>query len=157
MGTRNLIIVKYDDTVKVAQYGQWDGYPAGQGQQIVNFLKKTDLTEFKEKIKACRFMSQSKLEKMSGEQYEKLLTQQPQFSRDTGAGVLDMIMENKKKVFELKNALEFGFDNLFCEWLYIIDLDGHRLFVRHNLVDPFCITFDFDYLPESMDGINYIK
>lgn len=31
MGTRNLTAVYLDGQYKVAQYGQWDGYPEGQG------------------------------------------------------------------------------------------------------------------------------
>ena len=154
MGTRHLTMVKQDYEMKVAQYGQWDGYPKGVGQGIVDFLHKTDLNEFKEKIKACRFMPQEKLEKMTDEQYRKLLNEQPQFSRDTADKVLDMIMANKKKVFELKNAIDFGFDDLFCEWLYIIDLDKDRLFVRHNLLDPFCVVYDLGNLPENLDALN---
>lgn len=156
MGTRNLTIVKYNDQIKVAQYGQWDGYPKGVGQGIVDFLHKTDLNEFKEKIKACHFISQKKLEKMTAEQYGKLLNEHQQFSRDTADKVLDMIMENKKKVFELRNAIDFGFDDLFCEWLYIIDLDKDRLFVRHNLLDPFCVVYNLRNLPENLDALNMI-
>lgn len=156
MGTRNLIIVKYNNQIKVAQYGQWDGYPSGVGQGIVDFLYKTDLNEFKEKIKACQFMPREKLEKMTDEQYKKLLDEQPQFSRDTADEVLDMIMANKKKVFKLKNSINFGFDDIFCEWLYIIDLDKDRLFVRHNLLDPFYIVYNLGNLPENLDALNIL-
>ena len=38
MGTRHLIIVKSEGKTKVAQYGQWDGYPTGQGKDIAIFL-----------------------------------------------------------------------------------------------------------------------
>jgi hypothetical protein len=38
MGTRHLIKVIYNKETKVAQYGQWDGYPDGQGLTILNFL-----------------------------------------------------------------------------------------------------------------------
>ena len=40
MGTRNLTCVIKDGKYRVAQYGQWDGYPEGQGMNILNFLKK---------------------------------------------------------------------------------------------------------------------
>ena len=39
MGTRNLTAVFMDGEYKVAQYGQWDGYPSGQGVDILNILK----------------------------------------------------------------------------------------------------------------------
>jgi len=41
MGTRHLIFVWYKGKFHIAQYGQWDGYPEGQGIKIVRFLTKT--------------------------------------------------------------------------------------------------------------------
>jgi len=38
MGTRNLTMVISDGKTKIAQYGQWDGYPSGQGADILAFL-----------------------------------------------------------------------------------------------------------------------
>ena len=35
MGTRNLTIVYYDGDYRVAQYGQWDGYPEGAGIEVL--------------------------------------------------------------------------------------------------------------------------
>lgn len=45
MGTRNLTCVVKDGEYKVAQYCQWDGYPEGQGQTILNFLRGEPVTE----------------------------------------------------------------------------------------------------------------
>ena len=39
MGTRHLICAISDDEYRIAQYGQWDGYPEGQGAAILEFLK----------------------------------------------------------------------------------------------------------------------
>lgn len=38
MGTRNLTCVVVDGVYKVAQYGQFDGYPSGQGATALEFL-----------------------------------------------------------------------------------------------------------------------
>lgn len=38
MGTRHLICVFFQGKWVVAQYGQWDGYPEGQGVKIYRFL-----------------------------------------------------------------------------------------------------------------------
>lgn len=40
MGTRNLtMVIDRKGEIKVAQYGQWDGYPSGQGATILEFAK----------------------------------------------------------------------------------------------------------------------
>jgi hypothetical protein len=46
MGTRNATIVIKDNKTKVAQYGQWDGYPSGQGVTALNFLRQANLSQF---------------------------------------------------------------------------------------------------------------
>ena len=46
MGTRNATIVIKDNKTKVAQYGQWDGYPSGQGLTALNFLRQANLSQF---------------------------------------------------------------------------------------------------------------
>ena len=42
MGTRNLSICQYGGKLKVKQYGQWDGYPSGQGATILEFCQKKE-------------------------------------------------------------------------------------------------------------------
>ena len=38
MGTRHMIAVVNNGKYRVAQYGQWDGYPSGQGVGVLGFL-----------------------------------------------------------------------------------------------------------------------
>ncbi len=45
-GTRNLTCVVVGGEYKVAQYGQWDGYPSGQGLTALNFLRGMDREAF---------------------------------------------------------------------------------------------------------------
>ena len=40
MGTRNLVAVQIDGQYKIAQYGQWDGYPSGKGLEVLEFLRE---------------------------------------------------------------------------------------------------------------------
>jgi len=40
MGTRNLTCVVSGGKYIIAQYGQWDGYPSGQGVTALEFLRK---------------------------------------------------------------------------------------------------------------------
>lgn len=39
MGTRNLVAVQIDGQYKIAQYGQWGGYPEGKGVDALTFLR----------------------------------------------------------------------------------------------------------------------
>jgi hypothetical protein len=39
MGTRHLTIIKHEGQIKLANYGQWDGYPSGQGRNIIEYLR----------------------------------------------------------------------------------------------------------------------
>ena len=44
MGTRNLtMVINQEGETKVAQYGQWDGYPSGVGASVLSFLKNKEL------------------------------------------------------------------------------------------------------------------
>jgi len=57
MGTRHLLMVISKKQTKVAQYGQWDGYPSGQGVSILKFLFNVDLKEFQNRVDKLRFMN----------------------------------------------------------------------------------------------------
>ena len=50
MGTRNLTIVHSNGEYKVAQYGQWDGYPEGLGIQLLKYLKEINMLLFRGKL-----------------------------------------------------------------------------------------------------------
>lgn len=125
MGTRNLTAVIYKGEPCIAQYGQWDGYPQGQGYTILDFLLSADLSVFKDKIeKYVSFIDEKKdkkyLEKIDNtKDWDK---KYPYLSRDMGGKILDYVynLETKIKVF---NKYDFASDSLFCEYAYVIDLD----------------------------------
>lgn len=142
MGTRNLSIAVVDGEVKVAQYGQWDGYPSGNGLVVFNFVKEllrnNKVDEMKEKVRACRFVdSKNVSEKYEAlgidttsnwvtlEDAEKFKKAHPQLDRDMGAEIFSYIMEHGG--CELKNNISFAADSLFCEWAYLIDFDNEVL------------------------------
>lgn len=145
MGTRNLTMVISNGKTKVAQYGQWDGYPSGQGATILTFFKKANLKTFKEKIDTLpKWVTEKQLTKMwadvghdtktsggwvSCEIADKFKANNPQLDRDMAAEVLEFIYNADKPVL-LKDDSEFIKDGLFCEWAYIIDLDKNTLEVR---------------------------
>lgn len=104
MGTRNLTAVYLDGQYKVAQYGQWDGYPEGQGITVLTFLRdKMDLELFKEALRNSSYIPSEELTALwkqygadenglvTMEDSDRMMEDHPEFSRNTGAGILEMV------------------------------------------------------------------
>lgn len=137
MGTRNLTFVQVGGKYKVAQYCQWDGYPSGQGLTILKFLhglSRERMAELKEKCRKAKKVSAKWLEKewtkfgakngMATMEVSKAFAEaHPEFSRDTGPGVLHLLLERAPGM-ELDLDDNFVGDSLFCEWAYVIDFDA---------------------------------
>lgn len=135
MGTRHLIAVVKDNEYKVAQYGQWDGYPEGQGVKVLNFLKENNIDKFKNQVEKCKLIEDYNFFKklyeelninpqngfITNEEAHRFKNKYPQLNRDMGSNILDYIMNHNDIV--LKNDIDFVKDSLFCEWAYVIDLD----------------------------------
>ena len=136
MGTRHLTCVVKDGEYKVAQYGQWDGYPEGQGKTVLNFLKNEMNRElFENKISKVSFITSEENQArwveagaepnsqwVSMDVSDKHKKMYPENSRDTGAEILSLI-QNSDRPVKLQNDLDFAADSLFCEWCYVVDLD----------------------------------
>ena len=135
MGTRNLTVVIKDGQPRIAQYGQWDGYPSGQGQTALNFLKSGKLDALVANLDKITFDGQAEIEAylkeigagdgwMDMEQADKFNARFPFLGRDHGAAVLDMIADYEgDEPIILRNQIDFAADSLFCEYAYVIDLD----------------------------------
>ena len=144
MGTRNLTAVIKDGTRKIAQYGQWDGYPEGQGETILTFLQEpgnleglrtnVDLLHFttdEENAAVLREQGCADLvdkEWVNMEEAARWDAALPSLSRNLGAGILNMVAYNGPEFgYRVKDDWEFGEDSLFCEWAYVLDLDTDTL------------------------------
>lgn len=120
MGTRNLTIVYLDGEYKVAQYGQWDGYPSGQGVTCLKFAQRLgkytgDCDAFKNAVRNCRYPGMNENGEFDGDQTT--------INRDICAEILPYIMEHDGA--DLLDDIKFAADSLFCEWAYVIDLDNN--------------------------------
>ena len=131
MGTRHLTVVKLDGEWKVAQYGQWDGYPEGQGITVLEFARKlqdhTTAEKFIQNLRKCRWLYRHEVvainKKIENGEIKDLLREYPQFHRDTGAEILDYVLSQNKEEIVLESQFDFAFDHLFCEYIWGIDLD----------------------------------
>lgn len=169
MGTRNLTMVIANGETKVAQYGQWDGYPEGQGAVALNFLINNDLVEFKHKLNSVQFITGSKQKEidswlksigcengwMNMDQADQYKKRYPLLSRDNGADILEMIMESDADINWVSDSSEFAGDSLFCEWAYVIDLDKNTFEVYQGFNNtPLTIEDRFYYLTPEADKEN---
>lgn len=139
MGTRNLTAVYLDGEYRVAQYGQWDGYPNGAGITVLEFMRdKVDMERFKTALRNSRYISAWKLDDLwrrygadengcvTMEQANAMVCDYPQFSRDTGCDILELV-QNHPDGIELQNDISFAANSLFCEWAWVVDLDAGTL------------------------------
>ena len=138
MGTRNLTMVIHEGQTKVAQYGQWDGYPSGQGTTALEFLSNpSNINKLILRLKDVRFATTDEIEAnyksigvtggwLSQDQSAQFNKLMPFLSRDHGADILNRIVESQGEVL-LNDSSSFAADSLMCEWAYVIDLDGRCL------------------------------
>lgn len=127
MGTRNLTCVYLNGEYKVAQYGQWDGYPSGQGATALNFLRSVDMGVFRVRVSKVTFYTDEEIEEL-----DKNGKFPVYLGRDTGAEILNVVM--KEDNLKLVNSVKFAEKSLFCEWAYVIDLDKNRFEIYKGFV-----------------------
>jgi hypothetical protein len=168
MGTRNLtMVIDPKGVTKVAQYGQWDGYPSGQGRTCLEFLKSVNLEEFIQKLESVQLDTNEQRNeflksigvidgKPANEAQTKLYYERYKLgSRNIGGGILESIMESEETPIVLLGDVEFAADSLFCEWAYVIDLQKKTLEVYEGFNHTLLVDTDrFFYLQEKSEMDN---
>jgi len=158
MGTRNLTAVIKNGAPVIAQYGQWDGYPEGQGTTVYEFIKHAGVARLEanldkaywadeEELKAIYSKYQSEEGWMTMEQGQAFSEAYPTLSRDTCAEILSVVANATKRV-PLVNEMAFLQDTLFCEWAYVLDLDTRTLKVYAGSDEP-RVEFSLDDFPST--------
>lgn len=140
MGTRNLTAVFSGGEYKIAQYGQWDGYPSGAGVNILDFLSKEgNIYKLVTALDNVRFLEPEGQDKEFIESYDKNAPEwssdpdnrtedqiywfNTYASRNIGSDILRVVSSSNDEEILLNNRLSFAGDSLFCEYAYVIDLD----------------------------------
>tara|TARA_B100000927_G_C16441848_1_gene460130 strand:- start:566 stop:1168 length:603 start_codon:yes stop_codon:yes gene_type:complete len=140
MGTRNLTIILKNNEHKVAQYCQWDGYPDGQGLVAYNLLKG-NLAVIEQSLDKCRWITEEDLKDVMRHAHEEadeewdgeteiisfnvshaIQSLYPHLQREHGALVLDTIINAPEEIL-LRDGIDFAADDLFCEYIWIVDFD----------------------------------
>jgi hypothetical protein len=128
MGTRNLTVVKdKTGTTRVAQYGQWDGYPEHSGLKALDFLRDEILKNtLLDRLTLVEFIDDQEAEAIwEGFDHDsndptKYTNEYPGLSRDTGIDILVAIASATETLKTIDNS-DFANDTLFCEGIYEID------------------------------------
>ena len=117
MGTRHFQkVINREGETKIAQYGQWDGYPDGQGKEILSYLKTGNLTKYQEELDKVPLISEEQ-DKMIGE-IPDWAEEYPYMSRDCGSKIHKMIEDGK---VQFVAHIDDNEANKWCEGFYTID------------------------------------
>ena len=153
MGTRNLTkVIDKDGIVRVAQYGQWDGYPSGQGVNAL--LHAYSHRAIEEGLARVRWAEQEELDKIysSLPEMNRLGTDDskafgllyPNLTRDTCADILGVVAWSVGEVI-LVDESDFEKDTLYCEGVYTIDFQKRKFISWYGRKT---VEFDLDHLPD---------
>lgn len=156
MGTRNLTkVIDADGITRVAQYGQWDGYPEYTGKRILDFISEYRMIEKIEKsLVKARFITPAESEEifkpyvnddgmMTFEQGADFSTMFPSLTRDTGCDIIKVLVYSNGDV-PLQDESDFENDDLFCEGVYTLNYQTKEFISTWNGTT---VSFSFDELP----------
>lgn len=151
MGTRHYQrVIAADGKTYIKQYGQWDGYPEGQGVEILRYLKKGNLKKYQENLVKIPKITKKQGEEVNskGDKWSELY---PYLSRDCGSKIHQMI-EDGTVLFvghtSKKEAREW------CEGFYTIDFTNETFTTEWYGKVPIC---SLDDLPCEDSYIAYFK
>lgn len=175
MGTRNMtMVIDQEGVKKVAQYGQWDGYPSGVGVSLLSFLTdKKQFERMKENLSKVRFLDSAGRDKEFISEYEKnspewsndpdnrTLEQKLWFntfaSRDLAEEVLINIANSDKEEIILIDREESAKGDGWVEWSYVVNLQDETLTVYGLLDCPPVKSYSLNSLPDAKTFIKDLE
>lgn len=167
MGTRNLtMVIDHKGDVKIAQYGQWDGYPSGVGVNVLNFIKNNELFDsLKSKLSKVRFLDEEGIDKDFVESYNKNageFSNQPDnrtneqkkwfnlyCNRDLAEEVLINIANSEDEEIILLNRESTAKNDGWVEYSYVINLKENTFGIYTHIDESPIKVYSIDNLPES--------
>ena len=119
MGTRHQqTVINKKGQIKLSQYGQWDGYPKGQGLDILNYLRSGNLKKYQTELEKLREITDSEAEII--ESITNWQKDYPYLSRDCGSDIHAMIENGQVKFVTLIPDREA---EQWCEGFYVINFN----------------------------------
>ena len=117
MGTRHYqVVIDKKGTKRVQQYGQWDGYPKGQGKDILAYLRSGNLDKYQDELDKINLISEEQSKDVeTDENWER---NYPYMSRNCGSDIHQMIENGDVKFVDHIDEAEA---KKWCEGFYTID------------------------------------
>jgi hypothetical protein len=166
MGTRNLTkVIDAEGITRVAQYGQWDGYPEYTGTRILDFIKEHKMLEkIEQSLVKARFLAEDELKEISKqytdedglmtmEQAEEYSLNYPSLTRDTGCDILKVLVYSGGSI-PLYDDSEFENDDLFCEGVYTLNYQTREFITKYNGIT---VSLSFDGFDTTENYLNAFK
>ena len=117
MGTRHRqAVIAKNGELKIQQYGQWDGYPDGQGKSILNYLRNGNLEKYQENLEKIPLINKKQVDEVNKD--KDWNQKYPYLSRECGSNIHQMIEDGKVKFVQHTSLKEC---NQWCEGFYTID------------------------------------
>ncbi len=149
MGTRHTqsVITKKGE-LKIKQYGQWDGYPSGQGIGILEYLRNGNLEKYQENLENIPPVTDEQVTEIDKDPNWK--QEYPYLSRDCGSKIHQMIEDGEVKFVQLIDEEE---SRKWCEGFYTIDFSKNEFVVDWDGIH----TFKLDALPTNEEFLAATK
>ena len=175
MGTRNLtMVIDKEGNKKIAQYGQWDGYPSGVGVGVLRFLKNEELVKsLISNLSKVRFLDQEGRDKAFYESYEKNTpnwSNEPDnrtgeqkrwwdlfCSRNLAEEVLTNIAVSQDDEIMILDRENTAKGDGWVEYSYVIDFSKNTLTVYEKIDLPYLKEYDLNNLPSEDDFISGLE
>jgi len=143
MGTRHLqTVIDKSGRVRIRQYGQWDGYPEGQGVEILQYLRSGDLQKYQSELLKIEQINKKQISEV--EMDTNWRQNYPYLDRDCGSNIHQMIEDGKVKfVF----FLQVGEED-WCEGFYTINFKDRTFTSKYHEVET---IFSLDNLPTDAE------
>lgn len=157
MGTRHAqYVINKEGEEKVAQYGQWDGYPSGQGVDILKFLQENDLEKYLENVNKLKELDDENAERINKwlkeldnknlnyEDERKEMENNPEYfalSRDCGSRLHKMILDGNVKFIQLLPKEEA---DSWCAGFYTINFQTNEFIAEFGGIKK---RYSLDNLP----------
>ena len=147
MGTRHhQVVITKSGEMKISQYGQWDGYPDGQGKDILTFLKSADLEKYHEEVFKVRQITNEESKAVDDD--KNWTVNYPHLSRDGGSNIHQLILDGKVEFAALIDQEEA---DKWCRGFYTIDFSKNEFRSEYGGTES---SWPLDALPSNED---YLK